>query len=108
MTSLRPLTHRCSRNASHIAAFVKYGLLGGKKDELAIRESHALFDQRVESFMTYSFSKGKTRGQKFAKTLKRSFQISYGTKGEFHHHRTRGSLFILETAYGAHSHCRYA
>jgi len=50
--------------------------------------------------MTYSFSKGKTRGQKVAKTPKCSFQISYGAKCEFHHHQTRGSLFILEIAYG--------
>ena len=43
---------------------MKYGLLGGKKkNELAIRESHALFDQRVESFITYSFQKEKHVGK---------------------------------------------
>lgn len=41
---------------------MKYELPGGKND-LAVRKSHALFDQRVESFMTYWFQKEKHTGK---------------------------------------------
>jgi hypothetical protein len=51
------LLSRCSINASHLAAFVKYGPLQGEYGP-GKEERHALFDHRTELYMT-GFKKEK-------------------------------------------------